>query len=90
LGEAWTDEEGRLVILAGRGYSRSIADPNQPYPLILTDFDSPDWIDDTSDGYVDVTVKHKSGAEYVQPSNCDLFRAHAMNTFLKFQIQSSP
>ena len=65
LGEARTDAEGRLVVLAGRGLSRSIADKNVPYPLILTDFDSPDWIDDTSDGWVLARVTHiSSGKTY--------------------------
>lgn len=58
LGEARTDEEGRLVVLAGRGLSFSIAQEGIKYPLILTDFDSPDWIDDTSDGWVSVTATH--------------------------------
>lgn len=58
LGEARSDEEGRLVILAGKGLSFSIATEGIKYPLILTDFDSPDWIDDTSDGWVSVKVTH--------------------------------
>jgi hypothetical protein len=58
LGEAKTDDQGRLVVLAGSGFSRSIADKDQPYPLIMTDFDSPDWIDDTSDGWISVRVRH--------------------------------
>ena len=57
LGEARTDEEGRLVVLAGHGKSKSIANENDPYPYILTDFDSPNWIDDTSDGWISVTIK---------------------------------
>lgn len=65
LGEARTDSEGRLVVLAGRGLSRSIVDKNVPYPLILTDFDSADWIDDTSDGRIHVQVTHiSSGRTY--------------------------
>lgn len=68
LGEAKTDEGGRLVVLAGRGYSRSVADANQPYPLIMNDFDSPDWIDDTCDGWVDVEVIHTASQKvYVLP-----------------------
>jgi hypothetical protein len=63
LGEARTDDEGRLVILAGRGLSRSVADKDIPYPLITTDFDSPDWIDDTSDGWVHVEVKHAASGD---------------------------
>lgn len=58
LGEARTDSAGRLVVLAGRGYSHSIADKDKPYPLIMTDFDSSDWVDDTSDGWVNVKVVH--------------------------------
>lgn len=27
------------------------------YPLIMTDFDNPDWIDDTSDGWIDAAVE---------------------------------
>lgn len=66
LGEARTDEEGRLVVLAGRGLSYSIAQEGIKYPLILTDFDSPDWIDDTSDGWVSVTATHSnSKKEYI-------------------------
>ncbi|KAF9002771.1 hypothetical protein BDQ17DRAFT_1242961 [Cyathus striatus] len=60
LGEAKTDEMGRLVVLAGRGHSHSVANENEPYPLILTDFDSPDWVDDTSDGWIDVEVRNKT------------------------------
>jgi L-Lysine epsilon oxidase N-terminal len=68
LGEAKTDEDGRLVVLAGRGHSRSVADVNQPYPLIMNDFDSPDWIDDTCDGWVHVEVIHTASQEvYVTP-----------------------
>ena len=73
LGEARTDETGRLIVLAGHGYSHSIADKDQPYPLIMTDFDSPDWIDDTSDGWISVTVEHESGAKYAPPLTFDIF-----------------
>jgi L-Lysine epsilon oxidase N-terminal len=64
LGEARTDETGRLIVLTGHGYSHSIADKDQPYPPIISDFDSADWIDDTSDGWISVTVEHKSGTKY--------------------------
>ena len=60
LGEARTDDQGRLVVLAGRGESKSIANKDEPYPYILTDFDSPDWIDDTSDGWISVHVTYNS------------------------------
>jgi hypothetical protein len=76
LGEAQTDEDGRLVVLAGRGHSRSIADADQPYPLIMTDFDSPDWIDDTCDGWVHVEAVHTASQEvYVLALLCDFVRA---------------
>lgn len=57
LGEARTDEEGHLVMLAGRGLSRSVKDADKPYPYLTDDFDSPDWVDDTSDGWITVEVK---------------------------------
>ena len=66
LGDAWTDEQGRLVVLAGYGESKSIANEDDPYPYILTDFDNPDWIDDTSDGCISVQVKYtKNHTPYV-------------------------
>ena len=66
LGDARTDDEGRLVVLAGHGESKSIANKDEPYPYILTDFDSPDWIDDTSDGLISVQVKYtKNHTTYV-------------------------
>ncbi|KAF8637314.1 hypothetical protein AX16_010842 [Volvariella volvacea WC 439] len=65
LGDAWTDEKGRLVIVGGHGRSRSVADPNEEYPFITDDFDSPDWIDDTSDGWVSVRVKLNDGSDWV-------------------------
>jgi hypothetical protein len=63
LGEASTDEEGRLVVLAGHGKSKSIVKEDDAYPYILTDFDSPDWIDDTSDGWISVTIKPLASPE---------------------------
>ncbi|KIJ40737.1 hypothetical protein M422DRAFT_32162 [Sphaerobolus stellatus SS14] len=81
LGEARTDEAGRLVVLAGRGYSRSIVDPDKPYPLILTDFDSSDWIDDTCDGWVDVEVFHPAiGTRGLKPQS----KARVIGTTPKF------
>lgn len=62
LGEAKTDEEGHLVVLPGYGDSHSVLKDNDPYPLILNDFDSPDWVDDTSDGWIEVKAKHVSRA----------------------------
>ena len=66
LGDARTDEEGRLIVLAGHGKSRSIEKEDDPYPYLMTDFDSSDWIDDTSDGLISVTIKRDSaGIKYV-------------------------
>ena len=66
LGKAGTDEEGRLVVLASQGFSRSIAHENDPFPTLLTDFDNTDWIDDTSDGVIRVTIRpHGSQDTYV-------------------------
>lgn len=64
LGEASTDDYGRLVVLAGRGLARSIKDNDKPYPLIRSDFDNPDWFDDTSDGWINAILKHSSGKTY--------------------------
>lgn len=57
LGEAHVDNSGRLVVKPGRGFSRSVVDQEKPFPLIMTDFDNPDWIDDTSDGWIDASVE---------------------------------
>ncbi|KAI9511269.1 hypothetical protein F5148DRAFT_374656 [Russula earlei] len=67
LGEISTDGSGRLVVLAGRGHSYSITDKDQPYPWILTDFDSPDWIDDTCDGRVNVQIQHRDSHRVFVP-----------------------
>jgi hypothetical protein len=72
LGEIRTDPEGRLVVLAGRGTSASITDPKVRHPLLMTDFDSADWFDDTCDGWIDVTVEiqgHKQVDTFVIDSS---------------------
>ena len=48
--------EGRLVVLPGHGSSKSILDPDNPYPYLMTDFDSADCIDDMCDGWLSVTI----------------------------------
>ncbi|KIJ65358.1 hypothetical protein HYDPIDRAFT_27377 [Hydnomerulius pinastri MD-312] len=60
LGQIRTDDKGRLIFIAGAGYSRCVANPKEPHfqPDILSEFDSIDWVDDTCDGWVDVTVDH--------------------------------
>lgn len=56
LGELHVDGTGRLVFLGGRGYSQSVADVGKPQPEVISEFDSTDWVDDTSDGWVSVKV----------------------------------
>ncbi|KAJ6594995.1 hypothetical protein DFH09DRAFT_157863 [Mycena vulgaris] len=56
LGSIKVDDKGRLLVLPGHGLSRCIDNPEDPYPLILTDFDNPNWVDDTCDGTVQVAV----------------------------------
>ncbi|KAG2132996.1 hypothetical protein DEU56DRAFT_951148 [Suillus clintonianus] len=60
LGEIRTDEQGRLIFIGGAGYSCSVAKPGVPHfqPDIISEFDSIDWVDDTCDGWVDVTVTY--------------------------------
>ncbi|KAH9955556.1 ferritin-like-domain-containing protein [Russula dissimulans] len=67
LGEISTDDWGRLVFLAGSGCSPSIAHEDQPYPWLYTDFDNPDWIDDTCDGTVNVKVEHNASQRVFTP-----------------------
>jgi hypothetical protein len=81
LGEARTDEEGRLIVLAGHGKSRSIAKEGDPYPYLMTDFDSSDWIDDTSDGWISVSIKpHSSEGKMYVSLSCEShnFLKHAL------------
>ena len=60
------DDQGHLVVLASHGESKSIANREDSYPYILTDFNSPDWIDDTSDGWISVHVRYlKNHTSYV-------------------------
>ncbi|RUS35542.1 ferritin-like-domain-containing protein [Jimgerdemannia flammicorona] len=59
LGEIFTDAEGRLVFLAGRGDAMSI-DPGNPDNIIQSDFNNVDWYDDTSDGTVRAFVTHNN------------------------------
>ncbi|WP_164919602.1 LodA/GoxA family CTQ-dependent oxidase [Hansschlegelia zhihuaiae] len=57
LGEARTDEAGRLVVLGGFGHSESVL-PTNP----LAHYANNDgWFDDTSDGPVTATVTLKDG-----------------------------
>lgn len=59
LGEARTDDEAHLVVLAGYGDSRCLLKAEDPYPLIMDDFNSPDWVDDTCDGWITVSATHE-------------------------------
>uniref|UniRef100_A0A8H8CET3 Iminophenyl-pyruvate dimer synthase domain-containing protein n=1 Tax=Psilocybe cubensis TaxID=181762 RepID=A0A8H8CET3_PSICU len=80
LGEARTDEQGRLVVLAGRGLSKSIAKEDDPYPYIMTDFDSPDWIDDTCDGWITATITSTASGKSVDAQG----KARVIGTTPKF------
>lgn len=68
LGEARTDENGRLIFVGGSGYARSVAinkaynpDPDYPnQPDMTSEFDSIDWIDTICDGIVSVKFCHDS------------------------------
>jgi len=68
LGEVFTDEQGRLVVLGGRGDSHHVGSKD-PYPLLTTDFDNADWVDDTSDGWVDAVVQ-RNGATWRPEFRC--------------------
>ncbi|OJA17701.1 hypothetical protein AZE42_06712 [Rhizopogon vesiculosus] len=61
-GELRTDVKGRLIIIGGGGYSRSVANKDKLHfqPEIISEFDSIDWVDDTCDCWVDVKVKQAS------------------------------
>lgn len=52
LGELQTDKNGNLIVLGGRGVSKSPAN----LPLTGFYYFSPGWYDDVSDGYVKATV----------------------------------
>ena len=63
LGNLLTDESGRLVVLGGRGISKSV-----PKGALLNHFaNNPNWCDDVSDGPVRATVQF-DGKE---PIACD-------------------
>jgi hypothetical protein len=53
IGEARTDSDGRLVVLAGRGNSASWDNPVRPMGEYLN---NPGWYDDIADGSVDAVV----------------------------------
>ncbi|KAF8637298.1 hypothetical protein AX16_010828 [Volvariella volvacea WC 439] len=59
-GEARTDKKGHLIILGGRGDLCNILDPVKP--LIADDFNTPGWIDDTSDGRITARVRVRGDA----------------------------
>ncbi|EED80245.1 predicted protein [Postia placenta Mad-698-R] len=62
LGQISTDDKGRLIFVAGAGYSRCVSDPKQPHfqPDIISEFDSIDWVDDVCDGWIDVAITYTS------------------------------
>ncbi|KAF9803150.1 hypothetical protein IEO21_09749 [Rhodonia placenta] len=62
LGQISTDDKGRLIFVAGAGYSRCVSEPKQPHfqPDIISEFDSIDWVDDVCDGWVNAAVTYTS------------------------------
>ncbi|KAJ7777889.1 ferritin-like-domain-containing protein [Mycena maculata] len=64
LGSIKVDDKGRLLVLPGHGSSYCIDNPEDPWPLILTDFDNPNWVDDTCDGTVRARVSHGKDTWY--------------------------
>jgi hypothetical protein len=62
LGELRTDKNGNLIVLGGRGLSKSPAN----LPLTGFYYFSPGWYDDVSDGYVKATVTVNGVASQAQ------------------------
>ncbi len=61
LGELKTDKDGNLIVLGGRGKSRTPS--GKPFNEGGGDFYyTEDWYDDTSDGFVKATVKKADGS----------------------------
>lgn len=60
LGEARTDEEGRLLVLGGFGTSAS------PTGAPVEDLTNPGWYDDVSDGPVTATVRLRGTGDKLQ------------------------
>ncbi|KAM6493633.1 hypothetical protein JOM56_009994 [Amanita muscaria] len=56
LGQLQVDQAGRLIFVPGTGNAKSVADPNNFQPEIVSEFDSADWIDTACDGWVRVEV----------------------------------
>ncbi|KXN92835.1 L-lysine 6-oxidase [Leucoagaricus sp. SymC.cos] len=56
LGQLQADNAGRLIFVPGTGHAKSVLDPNNTQPEIISEFDSTDWIDTACDGWVKVEV----------------------------------
>ena len=56
LGQLQVDDADRLIFVPGSGHAKSVADPNNSQPEIVSDYDSVDWIDTACDGWVKVKV----------------------------------
>lgn len=64
LGELRTDDQGRLVVLGGKGDARTTV-PDPSSNPIESFYDNHSWYDDTSDGPVTATIKlHSTGDTY--------------------------
>ena len=63
LGDLQTDQEGRLIVLGGKGDSKSV-----PEGAPLVNFaNNPNWYDDVSDGPVRAKIRYKDE----EPISCD-------------------
>ena len=60
LGKLKTDDEGRLLFLGGTGTAHCVLDDSNLHPMIMSEFDAEDWVDDASDGRISVVVSHKT------------------------------
>ena len=62
LGDAKTDEVGRLIFVGGSGWAECVTQdtgykPDAEYPRqpdIMSEFDNPDWVDSSCDGRISV------------------------------------
>ena len=69
MGDANTDDCGRLIFVGGSGWSECVTEdtgynPDKEYPNqpdITSEFDNVDWVDSTCDGRISVSFS-KSGS----------------------------
>ena len=64
LGDAKTDDAGRLIFVGGSGWSQCITEspgfkPDAEYPVqpeVISEFDGVDWFDSACDGKISVQI----------------------------------